>query len=70
MGKQEQKTAKPLTMIDFTGNSQTDSTLNGEEQKRATGKRGKKFRYTDFNAARNLARHALFLKNPKFYIGA
>jgi hypothetical protein len=70
MGKQEQKTAKTLTMRALTGSRQTVSTLNGEEQKRAIGKKGKKFRYTDFNTARNLSRHALFLKNPKFYIGA
>jgi hypothetical protein len=70
MYKQEQKTAKTLTMIDSTGSRQTVSTVNGEEQKRTIGKREKKFRYTDFNTARNLARYALFLKNPKSYIGA
>lgn len=70
MSEQELKMAKPLTMIDFTGGSQTSSALNMDEQKRTIGARGKKFKYTDFNTARNLARYALFLKNPQSSIGA
>jgi hypothetical protein len=70
MSRQKLKTAKPLTMAAFSVSGKTDTVLNGEKQKRAIGARGKKFRYTDFNTARNLARYALFLKNPRTYIGA
>jgi hypothetical protein len=70
MSKQKPKMAKPLTMADFSASGKTGTALNGEGQKQAIGVRGKKFRYTDFNTARNMARYALFLKNPKSYIGA